>query len=926
MSRTQNTSALFTVHQTGNYEANNAINEPIGAMWWMVGPPIALVPPGAQQYGTWQVILTMSGPAEEKYWWNNNYPFPLTQATGLWDLTMHRVEGLVANYHAVGPDGRTYDQTIPYEEWIENDMRIPYFGQLTGELDGSLQMRCGVNDHGFHTVEATIFGEPIPWTPYEERIEDQHSPPSGQYAHIKTTETGAEVHANSGGDERFNAWVMGYWNLPLKTRVQIGCQDFEGYPVPNKKVYILFGPLYGTNYRHDHPLIENWLHERITPVDEVFEYATRQWWQIAQFEHTFLNNYSGNPNPPFPRTRRWGSQEVFSAMSVVAAVVDRQEFGLPKAPHPILEFLEPQPDYRNWLRSQFHPEANGTCQRVATLRLPPTLDLPEPEWQGVEGQTLEADGETTFTAALDPAYECRPYRYLRWQVSASEGIDVKLTLKQGSNAKLWFLTLIEGSQTVQIDLFDPDEINGTPREDLPTQSHENRAAAPHRGALSGRFSGIAGLSDVEVTTANVTLVHQGWHLKAYEAKLGQLGDGLPGPTPDEAWHLFYGQVDGCDAFRIPWNHPDIEKHLTDMGKRFNLVIENPDYEMSEEFLWRFDSWDGATAFPRRRTPAPAPAYAASFDEEMTRLPMGDLLTGVDVKMSLNGHGFLLHPGISEDAIFDGEEPFRCRFDLLWGWGASASAIGGGQAAMRVDRPGHWSEDFAAAPHGEITGLPPKSYAPNEQDVRLFARSDEANARPLYGSAIRQMAWLGRIPDAAAGAVDAVRHKVGLVVEAQVDESGVTVETRDAHGWSHISRVIEGASVSDARVSFHPDGTTMVVYVLDNEIKELRRQGLGDEWGAPVPITEGEAVAMAIEPRSAMELLAICDAGVWTALRRASHAEEWEEAGVIVIAAAARAGLAFHEDEEGTALFTVPTESGIRRFTSSDWGTTWNEVI
>lgn len=226
MGRTQNIGAIFSMTQTGNLNPPDVNGDPIGAAWCIARPPESLVQPGDPRYGNWTVHFRMRGPAREIYRLRNDGAFPFWNQPGLWDeLASHRVRDLVAEVESFGPSGIRYFEEYLFEDWLEQK---PYLAELTGDAAGVLRLSCGVANQGFHTVTATLFGEPFPWQPFFERIEDQHSPPSGQFAEISVTETAASVTVNSGGDERFNALVEADFELPLRARdLRLARTDFS---------------------------------------------------------------------------------------------------------------------------------------------------------------------------------------------------------------------------------------------------------------------------------------------------------------------------------------------------------------------------------------------------------------------------------------------------------------------------------------------------------------------------------------------------------------------------------------------------------------------------------------------------------------------------------------------------------------------------
>jgi hypothetical protein len=292
-------------------------------------------------------------------------------------------------------------------------------------------------------------------------------------------------------------------------------------------------------------------------------------------------------------------------------------------------------------------------------------------------------------------------------------------LRQGVTEKRYAAELEEGVNELVIDVANPVATS-------PTLMLIPRETAIHRGVLAGRCEGIAGLSELRVE-AGLALSGGAATLRYDAASFAFCGDGLTGSPVDDPLHIAYGYVDGLTAFRVPWRN-DIETTLAEYGARQNMIVTGQNYNVSSDFAPDITDW----------REVPGTRYISNFNPDGTRIAAVSPTQAFPLKMTLLGRGIQVYPGISQDAIYAGEEPFRAEFELLWGPAVAASAIPN-RATFEVSRPGFWSRNANAAPWKLLSGLPLKP--PNSSaDATVNAVASvagialrEQTAVPTFGS-------------------------------------------------------------------------------------------------------------------------------------------------------------------------------------------------
>lgn len=918
MSRTQTISLdapLFELIQTGTMLSADVNGEHRGALWQIVYPPVHLVPTGRPRYGTWSIRIRVYGTAKEVYGFHDNWPFPTNNTRGLWnELAIHAAEDLITRVDYTGPDGWTYTDEITFLQWLEDDRR-PYLPQFSGHADATIALTCGVTNQGSHTVEAKVLGHSLNWRGFTKSIGDQHTPPSGQFAEIEVDEDTCSVVVNTGSDERFNAFVEGFWSLPLRTRIQVPCMDSEGQLIAGKKLVVAFGPFFGDQVSLSSPWLSEWVFERVTPLDEVFNFPAKQHWQKATIQHAFLNSATGNPDPPFPRTWEWGQRECLSGLTTVAIAVKREEFERTPLVNFVEELVQPLSDKRNWPRTQFHPAAEVTNKALLKLSLPEETVLPGRTWTSTTGvvdvDTLTATTTATFAATFSPSFECRPYRYLELSIDSNANPSLGIALYQGSTKKSWTKSMTAGLQTLRVDLCDPDQVNGTPRDLLSKLDSTNVAETDYRGSLTSRFSGIAGLTKIELTFAAAELEVSALKLVSDTAHLSVLGDGLTGNPSSEGRHLVAIKCDSRDGGRMSYQQAHLPGYFEQLALRHRLTVSDTNETIPPTFRHLYGGW-------RFNPPPAAYRFVSNVTDDLQRIGPQNLHEGAWIKVSITGRGYLLRSLICEDVMFGGEthDPFECRFDLMWGWDATTTAFGGG-TTVQISRPDRWQFAYQAAPFGIKRNLP----------VNDGIQSGVANwfanpnwQRTITTNSLRQALWIGVEGSTTKTSVHSARGRLGLV--ATVETNGSTSTLYRNH---QSPQPIPISETQDVVVCIGPEGWQEIAYVFEDEIWTCKTQSWGESWDEPMLVASGEEVAIATCSRTSVTVLAIYQSGTWKAFRRPSPEENFDHIGDIVVAEPARAGLEFNSSGPNELIFALPSEGAVRTFRSLDWGSTWQEI-
>jgi hypothetical protein len=473
-------------------------------------------------------------------------------------------------------------------------------------------------------------------------------------------------------------------------------------------------------------------------------------------------------------------------------------------------------------------------------------------------------------------------------------------LRQGATEKRYAAELEEGVNELVIDVANPVATS-------PTLMLIPREAAIHRGVLAGRCEGIAGLSELRVE-AGLALSGGAATLRYDAASFAFCGDGLTGSPADDPLHIAYGYVDGLTAFRVPWRN-DIETTLAEYGARQNMIVTGQNYNVSSDFAPDITDW----------REVPGTRYISNFNPDGTRIAAVSPTQAFPLKMTLLGRGIQVYPGISQDAIYAGEEPFRAEFELLWGPAVAASAIPN-RATFEVSRPGFWSRNANAAPWNLLSGLPlkpPNSSADGE--IRL----DGATIPRTFGTMRQVTAVAGHGRDPGASTVSLATGQHGRLLEVVTHDDGVYARLFSPAAES-LTTEIDVRDVDDAVVARRGDGLFVIGYVQQNRTFFIVSQAEGTRWSDPQMIAPGEEVALAVCSVTGRMAAAIYRGGIWRAYREDDGI--WAEVGAIVSTAeGSRAGLAFANDDPNALVFAAPLEGVIRTFESTDFGTNWEEV-
>lgn len=168
-------------------------------------------------------------------------------------------------------------------------------------------------------------------------------------------------------------------------------------------------------------------------------------------------------------------------------------------------------------------------------------------------------------------------------------------------------------------------------------------------------------------------------------------------------------------------------------------------------------------------------------------------------------------------------------------------------------------------------------------------------------------------------------KCGALLAVIVTPERMRLHAYNFDAMNRFRTVIEASDIDAAQVAWRPEGTAVIAYLQGGEVKRIQSRDWGETWSTPEMIATGEGVAIATDWHSGIEYLAVHNGTAWVCYRSVDG-QTFMEAGTIVVAPVARAGLEVHPGVERPLVWIGDVGSGqIAKYTSLDRGESWEEI-
>lgn len=602
------------------------------------------------------------------------------------------------------------------------------------------------------------------------------------------------------------------------------------------------------------------------------------------------------------------------------------------------------------------------------LKLPKTKVFTLGAWAkysgsgSVSSSTLTSTGSGTVFSSTATYTNFYPYRWLRLQLSSDVETNLTVRIVQrkvtGEDplsggidtefVKTYSITVNTDDTEYWIDTLNPEDeaFADVERDDL------NAAVYAHKQwVLATRFTGISFLHRLELEFSNAVIEIQEARAECrFRANIRCGGTSrhisvLPasGDSQTQPYNMWIGEVDGRDAFRL--GPPSVNELL--------LKDTNASYGWLDIDYWN----QTANAWSSTQIGTPYTQYNWVNEAGNAFLDLNLLEGGVIYKRGgdvLMGHveaapGNVLIQFNNHLMGWYYGSPQRVQCEQVFGHAVGATVVPmaiNRMVAATVDnenrfpfatdglgygrRSVHWYPDDVApfnwtgqAPvesgnHFVITGA-------SENFPAIPERADLYHGGHNWG-AFEFAAFPSVVEDEPKGGLHSTFDPWrGVRLTVQFGDRGLLLRK-----WSEIRPrqefVIRTDPTLSAQVAWHPWGQIDIVYCDEGGTAFLiNTYGNENDWSDPVEIAPGTESAIATHPqRPSITVIALFDAGIWTAYRRSVPGGAFEDLGTIVEdALEASAGLAFHTKPTEKLFFEyIDGDGNDQLLESIDVGTTW----